>query len=513
MGAALAVSNAMGSACAQSNPNWRSYAETGKVADIVGALQWNTWFGLKLDVNGGKAQNLTITGGSISEADLSAGLALANGGTTSRLFSDRFADYINVRDQGVKCDGQTDDTAAINAIFVARIQRKRVVFPAGTCLFSGTLTFNLNSSSVVGGGSQATQFVYTGLKTNIDLIDVPGGYNPVVQGFSVWSQTKMTAGAAIHISQTSYGWLKDVVATYLNTSQNTLWNGLYIDQPNFVSVDGYYFQAQNDALVISALGIGTPYQYDVFLNNGKLSESAVGMHVAGGIDNVHADNTEITTNAINVLDDNALVAQKNQEIFLGKHVVTDQAIQWNYYINDAKCSLANYGIVEVAGPVTAAKTYDNIYVKSFPGCELVVSSPYVTAAKRDGIRSADGSAILAVAPQTLITANGEFGVNAEFAWSKVLSIGQLFGNVGGSYGPNVVPPALSNPSTPTYTLATVPACGASAAVGARAYLSDMTKPGESAGSGTGGPAFCSAAASSGGSSYWASQLSGKQATN
>jgi hypothetical protein len=94
--------------------------------------------------------------------------------------------------------------------------------------------------------------------------------------------------------------------------------------------------------------------------------------------NVHADNVESTSNTINVVDDNAIEPYKNQEIFLGKNFVTDQGAQWNYYINDSLCNLTNYGIVSISGPVTAAKTYDGIYVKSFPSCQLVIDSPYVT---------------------------------------------------------------------------------------------------------------------------------------
>lgn len=444
--------------------------------------------------------------------DTSSATVLPQGASAARPLSNRFADYINVRDYGVKCDGATDDTAAINALFSTRLFRKHVVFPAGTCMFSSTLNISLNSSSVSGAGSQATQFVYTGSSTTADLISVTYSYNPVIQGFSVWSQTKMTSGAALHVSQVSYGWLKDIVATYLNTSSNTLWNGLYIDQPNFVSVDGYYFQAQNDALQVSALGVGTPYQYDVFLNNGKLSDSVAGLHVGGGVDNIHVENTEITSNTINVLDDNALVLKSNQEIFLGKHVVTDQGGQWNYYINDSQCNTLHYGIIEISGPVTAAKTYDNIYVKAFPGCQLIVSSPFVTSAARDGIRSADASAILSVAPQTLITANKGYGINAEFPWSNVVSSGQMLGNTSGAYSSSVIPASLTSPA-PQYKFASMPACTKTSQLGGRVYVTDALKPNETSGAGSGVTAECSLSAAGASTFMWVSTYSGKQLAN
>ena len=392
------------------------------------------------------ADPLPASHGGTGVTSVSSALVTSTGGSTARTLAAHFGDVIYARDRGVKCDGSTDDTSAINAITsTTPLQNARLQYPPGVCVFSGTLTYNIGSGgAVAGAGSQATLFVYNGASTTNDLIVTnTTAYNPVIEGFSIWSSTRMTAGSALHVPKSSYAWVRDVQAFYYNATTNNLWNGIWIDQPNFFSLDGFYFQAQNDAIAVSALGVGSSNQYDVFINNGKVANSAAGLHIGGGVDNVHADNVEATTNTINVLDDNALEPYKNQEIFLGPNFVTDQAVNYNYYINDADCNLTNYGIVHIGGVVTAAQTFDNIFVNSFPGCQLVVTSPLITAAARDGIRMNDTTATLSISPSTLITGNTGNGVNATAAYTGMKSQGQVYGNTAGQFSANVTQAALS----------------------------------------------------------------------
>lgn len=65
----------------------------------------------------------------------------ATGGTVARSVQDRWAGVTNVLDFGAKCDGTTDDTAAVNAAiaYVLSIGGGIVSFPRGTCLMLGPM--------------------------------------------------------------------------------------------------------------------------------------------------------------------------------------------------------------------------------------------------------------------------------------------------------------------------------------------------------------------------------------
>lgn len=73
-----------------------------------------------------------------------ATMVVADGTTTPRSISDRFADIINVKDFGAKGDGVTDDTEAIQKAFSfasTKTSGAFVLFPAGTYLVSKQVLF------------------------------------------------------------------------------------------------------------------------------------------------------------------------------------------------------------------------------------------------------------------------------------------------------------------------------------------------------------------------------------
>lgn len=94
-------------------------------------------------------------GGDASQAKLTP-----TGGTTALTFANYAASVLDVRAYGVKCDGVTDDTAALQAV-AAVSAGKHVRFPAGTCLVAGTITFAGSYTHLQGAGIYSTTILQT----------------------------------------------------------------------------------------------------------------------------------------------------------------------------------------------------------------------------------------------------------------------------------------------------------------------------------------------------------------
>lgn len=391
---------------------------------------------LSFDVSG----NVTTSSQpSNTPTDLSNYFATAAGGTTSRTLAQHFADVVYVRDRGVKWDGTTDDTAAINALTAGSPSNTLFVFPEGTGIFTSELTFNLkNNCGITGAGAGITVFHYTGASTTTDLLYFPDGStnfeNISLSSFSVSSATTMTAGCAIHLHQT-YAWLKDVQTVAI---PNNLWNGIWADQPGWCFMYGVVATAQNDAFLCSALGVGTPYQYDVYATNCKFySAGNAGFHVGGGIDNVNVIMSVIANNKYNVLSDNAASAYGNQRIVIGEGCVIDAATASGVYINDTHVVVLNGAFISIAASITNS-ILQGINVVNFNGGFVQVNCPTIQQNGGDGIGVADAGCIMSVSPTTYINNNGGYGISAGFAWNKLYGKGISLGNTTGSYGSNVI---------------------------------------------------------------------------
>jgi hypothetical protein len=95
----------------------------------------------------------------VNASPSSATYPAASSTMVSRTIAAKLQDRIDARDFGVKCDGATDDTAAINTALNA-VTGKHLYFPAGICLYSGGGTLGVGTV-VEGAGRNATTFVST----------------------------------------------------------------------------------------------------------------------------------------------------------------------------------------------------------------------------------------------------------------------------------------------------------------------------------------------------------------
>lgn len=322
---------------------------------------------------------------------------------------------IYASDVGLICDGRHDNTNVFEKLFERELREVSIILPPGTCVFSRPLSVTMNRASILGAGGAATILLFDGSDSSSDLILLKNSYGSTLRSFGLWSENKRKNGSAIHIKRSSYITINDMHINNFQTNLNTLWNSIWIDQPNFITINNVYLQSQNDALLLSARGVGTPYQYDVFISNSKLSDSGVGLHIAGGIDNVHIDASEITSNVNNFIDDNSIINAVNQEIYIGSGAVFDQSIKDNFVVNDKFCNRKNYGLISLFGPITNSKNGSGIIVKSFNNCELSINSPLIAKNKLDGVDILDKSAFVSISPSVFVSDNGRYGVYSKYS--------------------------------------------------------------------------------------------------
>ncbi len=133
--------------------------------------------------------------------DVSNANATATGGSASRTLADRFAEVVNVKDYGAKCDGTTDDTTSIAAAITAAkakwsaVSSNSVVlrFPSGSkCLVTSTL--NLTGIT----GDESPRFIVEGNGT--DIFGQIAAGSPVVDALGsskiVWKSVRIVGDAA-----------------------------------------------------------------------------------------------------------------------------------------------------------------------------------------------------------------------------------------------------------------------------------------------------------------------------
>ena len=322
---------------------------------------------------------------------------------------------------GATCDGTHDDTSAILSFATLTTTRSgRYDFPDGACTFTSTLTFNaVPGAQINGAGAYATELRYTGTSTTNDII-VLGGSSATggtgyfhAGGFRVTSTTKMTAGAGIHVKNTSFVNLKNTVADGQNGNGN-LWNGYWFDETGFNILDDFIAAgAQNDGVLVTGPGVGTGAnpQYDFFGSNGKIGGNKnCGWHVGGGFDGAHLDTTEVTTNKYGVCIDHAVVVARVQEVFIGSLVNIDQSTSQGVVINESLCSDDPfYGIVDIRAQITNS-VGNGVQVLSFPGCHLNVAGPSVSWNGNTGFDIEDGTVKLTLSPETQVMRNRNYGV-------------------------------------------------------------------------------------------------------
>lgn len=387
---------------------------------LRGPTGLNWAMGLKADATNGALTTPTITGGNATGLGLSS--PSVTGGTATGMNVNR---VISLLSYGAKCDGVTDDTAAISAWLANATGDASValVAPPGTCVFTSTLSNPAGRSASVslsGAGAYSTTFLYTGANTTSDLISIGDSTNEQtnwnIHDFRVMSSTKMTGGSALHLRGLSRSGVGNIVFDGQEGNGN-LWNGPWYDGLDHVMNYGFgYAWAQNDAVRLNAEpGLGAA---DFSLQGWKISppngvtpaSNNVGVHIGGGFGGLTCSGgTDIIGNGTNMLVDTALEAVSNREFYMDGGCALDSAATGHDLdIEDTLSSL----YFSFAGAWFASAHKSGIYIAKGVNGWMSISGGTIYNNQADGITD-NGSMTIAISG-TQFRSNGQSGTGYGF---------------------------------------------------------------------------------------------------
>lgn len=345
---------------------------------------------------------------------------------------------VSLSQKGAKCDGTTDDTAAIQAWLNAAAAGVMLVAPAGNCVFKSALTVpagGLSNVSIAGVGPGITELLYEGANTTNDLLTIGDGTNAYKYWFlsnlEITSTTVMTGGAGVHFKLLARSRLTNFYAD-AQDGLGRLNKGAWFDGLDFVVWDGGQARAQADA--IEADGTGGLVA-DLLLSHLKVLNSGTAVHVAGGLGGLILNDSDLIQNTVNFKVDHSAVATGNREIILGSGAVLDSATSDNIQINDSLSSSMTFqddGWNASGGAV-------GLNIISMPNGHVELGGPTFFNFTGDAIKVQDATTIVTIGGRTQFLADGGLCVDATVATSKIFSAASLvppLGCSGGNFNAN-----------------------------------------------------------------------------
>ena len=400
--------------------------------------------------------NLVVSGASFAASDVGKVINIAGGAGGLIPFVTSIRSYISATqvvlagNAPVSISGAsaivtygTDDTGGLNAFFASVSANKTVGYlPAGISVFSGVLNPLVGSNwGVIGPGSQYCALLYVGAATNNDLIWVGDtSTNQVgkvrMGGFRIDSATVLTSGTAIHFHKPSFSDFFDIECGYFDFnagSQHYLWNGLWFDQTQWCTLNGFKAAVRNDAFAINGGTSGINGEFH--LDNAQIAYcGGTGVHIGGGFGGFYFGYVSIAACKTGVVIDEALTAVNNREIFVGPLAVIDSNTGDNVYVNQATGS----GVI--IWHAWSASAYGSvgkgISIATFANGVLLMSGGRLFNNKGDGLYVGDASTQVRISSGVRIDNNGGYGVNG-VPTSNVISDTTPVGNVNGSYNPSI----------------------------------------------------------------------------
>jgi hypothetical protein len=167
---------------------------------------------------------------------------------------------LSLRWFGARCDGHTDDSAAIELWLNALANGKAGYVPAATCSFTRPLRIVGNNVSIAGAGGSISILKYTGIPSTIDIVSI--GESAVestgwtLRGLKITSSTRMTGDAALHFRRFTRSFISDLIIDGQD-GLGTLCHEIWFDMVDDVIYSNFQVFSNGDAIRVNgALGEG-----------------------------------------------------------------------------------------------------------------------------------------------------------------------------------------------------------------------------------------------------------------
>ena len=334
-------------------------------------------------------------------------------------------------------DGVADDDLAVtNAWAFGNV----VIEKNRTYKFTTAITKIASSFSFKGEDIYTSILLYAGANTTNDIITIGDGVstyiNIDVSGFTLQSDTVMTAGCGVHVKRLA----RSTVAPRIQgqdkyeSSGNNFYHGIWFDAVDVVSTIPRDLYAQADGIRLNG-AISGPKADLFFEGHSKIAQCAVGLRVGGAFGGVYlSSGMSFINNGTNVVADQSLVAETNREIFVDGGVYDVTTTGPSFYLDDP----GNLLVTLRPDWIASAATHGVHTSSNFDGKCIIATRIFNCGG--DGVRVDNANAVVTVSEQ--IHDCGGYGVNPNVASHKVLTGNVYFannssGNINTTYSPSV----------------------------------------------------------------------------
>jgi hypothetical protein len=334
-------------------------------------------------------------------------------------------------------DGVADDTAALTAFFAAAtVNGGYGEIPAGTYRFTTPLTITADTDNWVirGAGSQVVTLLYDGASTTADILTMGNGTAEIglvgLKGFTLRSDTVMTAGIGLHLRKLVRSAIHDVVIDGQDGNGN-LWHGIRFNGLDSVYWDDFQVRAQKDGVQVNGL-VGAQPKADLHISNYKIASCDVGIRFGGAFGGFYPGPGSIAVCGDSVVVDTTLVAEANREVLFSPLIVLDDPDRCNVVIDQATAS--NLRVSFPAGMWVASSTSHGIWIKNANGARIEIDAYIYNIANADAVRIDDANAnvVISTAEFADITGTG-YAINPTVATTKLKVLAPRFLNVANTF--------------------------------------------------------------------------------